>query len=414
MAGSGVRGSSNSSPASHHAAPKILLAKPGLVSAGKFNRGAGGGGPDDDSALRSRLPSIGSLNLLSDSWDFHTDRFLPFLTDNTDFTVVGVIGPPGVGKSTIMNEIYGFDATSPGMLPPFPIQSEETRAMAKHCTVGIEPRISSERIILLDTQPVFSASILSEIMKPDGSSAISVITGESLSAELAYELMNIQLGVLLASICHIILVVSEGVHDAGMWNLISTVDLLKHSIPDPSSVTLCHPQGSGLGPEKEKKDTILEADKEFMASLVFVHTKLRTQDITPRNCIQLKRALGKYFSSSSFMRSEGGDQNALRENICPAMTHSTQNNDLDSALPKLFLIPSKSRDDSPTPQYESYICALWRLRDQVLCMSSPSFSRTVSERDWLKNSAKIWEIIKTSPIVADYYKTLHSSGMFRR
>lgn len=28
--------------------------------------------------------------------------------------MVGVIGPPGVGKSTIMNELYGFDATSPG------------------------------------------------------------------------------------------------------------------------------------------------------------------------------------------------------------------------------------------------------------------------------------------------------------
>lgn len=41
-------------------------------------------------------------------------------------------------------------------------------------------------------QPVFSASILSEIMKPDGSSAISVVNDESLSAELAYELMNIQ------------------------------------------------------------------------------------------------------------------------------------------------------------------------------------------------------------------------------
>jgi protein SMG9 len=39
---------------------------------------------------------------------------LQFLTDNTEFTVVGVIGPPGVGKSTIMNELYGFDATSPG------------------------------------------------------------------------------------------------------------------------------------------------------------------------------------------------------------------------------------------------------------------------------------------------------------
>lgn len=40
--------------------------------------------------------------------------YLQFLTENTDFTVVGVIGPPGVGKSTIMNELYGFDGSSPG------------------------------------------------------------------------------------------------------------------------------------------------------------------------------------------------------------------------------------------------------------------------------------------------------------
>jgi protein SMG9 len=38
------------------------------------------------------------------------------------------------------------------MLPPFATQTEDTRAMARHCTVGIEPRISAERIILLDTQ----------------------------------------------------------------------------------------------------------------------------------------------------------------------------------------------------------------------------------------------------------------------
>lgn len=64
------------------------------------------------------------------------------------------------------------------------------------------------------------------------------------------------------------------------------------------------------------------------------------------------------------MRSKG-NQNAFSENICPAMTESAQNNDLESALPELFLISSGSRDDSPKPQYESYTCALWRLRDQV-------------------------------------------------
>lgn len=48
-------------------------------------------------------------------------------------------------------QIYVFA----GMLPPFAIESEETRASARHCTVGIEPRISNERIILLDTQVSF-------------------------------------------------------------------------------------------------------------------------------------------------------------------------------------------------------------------------------------------------------------------
>ena len=51
---------------------------------------------------------------------------------------------------------------------------------------------------------------------------------------------------------------------------------------------------------------------------------------------------------------------------------------------------------------------------QVLSMKCPSFARTVSERDWLKNVAKIWELVKSSPIIAEYSKTLQSSGMFRR
>jgi len=42
----------------------------------------------------------------------------------------------------------------PGMLPPFATQSDETRAMAKHCTVGVELRVSAERLILLDAQVV--------------------------------------------------------------------------------------------------------------------------------------------------------------------------------------------------------------------------------------------------------------------
>ncbi|KAA8540140.1 hypothetical protein F0562_026832 [Nyssa sinensis] len=338
MAATGGSGSSN---AASNPAPKILLAKPGLVTAGKFIRGSGGTGDEESASLRSRLPSIGSLNLLSDSWEFHTDRILPFLTDNTDFTVVGVIGPPGVGKSTIMNELYGFDGTSPGMLPPFAIQSDETRAMARHCTVGIEPRMSAERIILLDTQ----------------------------------------------------------------------VDLLKHGIPDPSSLTLSHSQSSNLGSEKDNKDKVQEGGEEYMAAPVFVHTKLCDEDLSPHNYGQMRKALEQFFSSSSFIRAKY--QTAAREHRSSAVIHNSPNNNPDAEL-KLFLIPFKYKDDSPRAQYESYISLLWKLRDQVLSMSSPSFARTLSERDWLKNSAKIWELVKNSPIILEYSRTLQSSGMFRR
>ncbi|KAH6766632.1 hypothetical protein C2S52_017615 [Perilla frutescens var. hirtella] len=405
----GGSGGATSNPSS---APKILLAKPGLVAAGKFSRGSGGGGADEDAtALRSRLPSVGSLNLLSDSWDFHIDRFLPFLTDNTEFTVVGVIGPPGVGKSTILNEIYGFDSSSPGMLPPFGVESEETRAMARHSTVGIEPRVSSERIILLDTQPVFSPSVLAEMIRPDGSSTISVISGESLSAELAHEMMSIQLGVLLASICHIVIVVSEGVHDASMWRLMLTVDLLKHGIPDPSSTTLTHPQSSTMSSDKEITNKPLESGDEYMAAPIFVHTRVRDQDNTLRNFQLLKKALAQCFSTSSFVRSEEGEDAAKDVQSSALAFEAHKSSDIDA---KLFLVPSKGGDGSSRPLIESYASSLWKVRDQVLSMTASSFSRTVSERDWLKNSGKIWELIKNSPIIADYCRTLQTSGLYRK
>lgn len=41
-------------------------------------------------------------------------------------------------------------------------------------------------------QPVFSPSVLAEMIRPDGSSTVPVISGEILSAELAHEMMSIQ------------------------------------------------------------------------------------------------------------------------------------------------------------------------------------------------------------------------------
>ncbi|KAK2429579.1 protein SMG9 [Trifolium repens] len=374
-----------SSPSS----PKILLSK-------------------EDSTMqhRHRLSSVASLNLnlLSDSWNFQSDHFLPFLSENTNFTVIGVIGRSGVGKSTIMNELYRFDPSSHGMLPPFAIQSQETRAMAKDCSIGIEPRISSERFILLDTQPVFSDSALVEMMmKLDGSSTIPVMTEESLPAELTQELMDIQLAVFLASICHILLVVTEGVHDDSLWHLMSTVDLLKHDISDPSLLASPVSESSSSGLEKDNE----VPEHEYMATPVFIHTKLQDQELSPKTILQLRKGLLHYFKTSSFVTENTG--NNPNEHVSSAMV---LNSDMDSNTLNLFVIPFKKKEENPRTQHESYISAVRKLQDQILSMKLPSFKRPVSELEWLKSSAKIWEQVRNSSTISEYCKALQDSSMY--
>ncbi|KAL6508221.1 hypothetical protein OROHE_021763 [Orobanche hederae] len=189
-----------------------------------------------------------------------------------------------------------------------------------------------------------------------------------------------------------------------------TVDLLKHGVPDPSSVTLSHPQTSSVNSDKENISKPLDSGDEYIAAPIFVHTRVRDRDITPCHFQNMKKALVHCFSTSSFLRSK--DKYALKDAHSSGVVFEAHN-DSDIDL-KLFLVPSKGKDGDLRPQYESYLSVLWRLRDQVLSMNAPSFSRTVSERDWLKNSAKIWELVKNSPIVADYCKMLQNSGLYRK
>ncbi|TVT98460.1 hypothetical protein EJB05_46745, partial [Eragrostis curvula] len=401
LAGVGDRGSS-----SHHpnppAPPKILLAKPPLPHASSSGAEDDGGGAG---ARARQAPQLGSLSLVSESWEAHTDKFLPYLTENNDFMVIGIIGPPGVGKSTIMNELYGYDGSSPGMLPPFSTQTEEIKLMAKHCTTGIDIRISNERVILLDTQPVYSPSVLIDMMRPDGSSTVPVLNGDPLSAELAHELMGIQLGVFLASVCNIVLVVSEGINDLSMWELMLTVDLLKHNIPDPSSLT------SSASQDKENKNDDQSSSEDYIADLCFVHARLREQEFSPSKLMFLRKILEKHFKSSSFSI---GSSTATDQSSNAPVSSSTKVEDATSSRQDIFVLPLRAHDNSMKFEYGTYPSMLRMLRDQILSRPGRSFSKNLSERDWLRSSAKIWDMVKKSPIISEYSKALQSSGLFRK
>ena len=103
-----------------------------------------------------------------------SENLSEFLSDNPDFFVVGVVGPQGVGKSTLMN------ALANGLIEPrapkdesstnngaglssnfFRVQSFEKQMTGEHCTNGASAWISPKhRIILVDSQATNSPSIL--------------------------------------------------------------------------------------------------------------------------------------------------------------------------------------------------------------------------------------------------------------
>ncbi len=94
------------------------------------------------------------------------DNFNDYLTDNSEFTVVGIFGAQGIGKSTIMTSIAqtlleGSNEAEDETKSFFRVQSFERQMSSEHGTNGVQAWISPKhRIILIDTQPVNSPSCL--------------------------------------------------------------------------------------------------------------------------------------------------------------------------------------------------------------------------------------------------------------
>lgn len=208
-----------------------------------------------------------------------------------------------------------------------------------------------------------------------------------------------------------VLVASEGTHDFNMWKLMQTVDLLKHDIPDPSMLTSGQSQASTTGSEKENKVNQQVTTEEHLAAPVFIHTKLRDQDLSSSNTALLKRALSQYFKSSSF--SDDKFRDVTKEQV-DSDSSDMKTDGSESTGPPLFLLPLRTPGDAQKFLFGSYNAMLGQLRDQLLSMNGCSFAKTVSERDWLRNSAKIWELVKKSPVISEYSKVLQKSGLFRR
>lgn len=140
-----------------------------------------------------------------------------------------------------MSMLYGSKDHS-----AFTLQTKDHQLLSQHCTTGIDISITPERIVLLDTQAIFSPSALMDMMKSE-----PPLPAECTSYEHLHELQCIQLAVFLLSVCHVVLVIQDGsCIDWKLWHFLKTATMLKTRIPDPISL--------GSGPQVREDSHLIQ------------------------------------------------------------------------------------------------------------------------------------------------------------
>eukprot|EP01125_Pyxidicula_operculata_P016986 TRINITY_DN590_c3_g2_i1.p1 TRINITY_DN590_c3_g2~~TRINITY_DN590_c3_g2_i1.p1 ORF type:complete len:657 (-),score=166.19 TRINITY_DN590_c3_g2_i1:44-2014(-) len=471
-----------------------------------------------------------SSKIINENGHFLTENGAKLLSgDNKSYLVVSVIGTQGVGKSTIASLLYG----SSGDESPFSTQSRENQLTGQHCTIGADMAVSRERMIIIDTHPLFSASCLIDMARSNSS-----LPSECVSYEHYHELQCLQLCIFVLSISHVVLVVQDGNYvDWKLWHFLQTAAMLKSRFPDPSSPELTGSaqantaitQRQRLRNQLDKIKSTLDPldlyhpDIEYFPNLVFLFNKAPAEVMTMNGSLSLQSTLDVFFDHYRFKTSidfikpdalenynydesrrykswgdhdkddhhhgakklrilinadhandsnldkfkdnqqgeeEGaGEDDEDDENDDAEYEGEESNSQQSQPRNHHHRLPSEIKNEGKSmhvnfyalpfnydthPQNRiadtdlfltnSYQVNSEYLRNRVLSLLAsptssttsihseydhssqlskiqyPKFEKQLTERDWFRNSSRLWEIVKRSPIIFDYNKVMQSTN----
>ncbi|XP_077525461.1 nonsense-mediated mRNA decay factor SMG9 isoform X1 [Amblyomma americanum] len=315
------------------------------------------------------------------------DNALEYLLDQPDFYVVGIIGMQGAGKSTVMSILAGQYGQS-GMRQLFRPQSRELRELGQHCTTGVDIYVTPERMVLLDTQPVLSASVMDHMIQfekktPGG--------GDFHSLENAHVMQSLQMASFLMAVCHTVIVVQDWFTDPNFLRFVLTAEMLK---PTTSS----HDQSRSSS----------EDVAESFPHLVFVQNKCTPGDFSPENVAAMSRMLDSVFAKSK-LKYKG------LISMDPSVALSKENKHQG---PNLFLLPKRLSEleekrrieGEAVPGYEDggrleQLASMLTL--QVGSMPRQHITHTpLTEKNWFHYSARLWDAMQKSMVFMEYSRLL--------
>ncbi len=300
------------------------------------------------------------------------DSLADYMTDNPDFIVVGVLGTQSVGKSVIMNALVDTEVTTSNKQANddnneskasrmFRVQTFEKQMLSEHCTNGVNAWICPNRIIYLDSQPLFSNSVLDRSTQLE-----KKFTMEFNGSEITADVHSMQLIGLFFSICHVVLVVQEGpLCDLQLIESLKMADLLKPSVIASKSFE-----------EPEKVE-------EYQPEVIFVHNKI--QHLEAHTLQSLREDYDEVF-----------DQEAI---VNFRIRSSLANSD---GGPNLIALPDLEEQDV------KFQDGCKKLKRSVRNIETRPMLNNVkqSEKQWYQHAKKTWEKIKEAKMYLDYSRLL--------
>ncbi|XP_072049164.1 nonsense-mediated mRNA decay factor SMG9-like [Amphiura filiformis] len=326
---------------------------------------------------------------------FHwCDNAMETLQDQSDFLVIGVLGLQGSGKSTVMSLLTGTQANQPHSSYIFKPQNADIQEQAGHQTRGIDFFVTPERIILLDTQPVLSASMLDYLMGHE-----KTLPPEMTSAENYAEIQSLQLAAFLFTVCHAVIVVQDWFVDINLIEFLKRAEMLKPPTPSP-------------GPKHDESS--VEETEDYFPNIVFVQNRANHQDFELQSMQAMQQTLDKLFKDSK-----------LNYKGCASLSHcgimAGINRKLLPLDVNLFLLPTfnshiNSKEDPSTLMsllpscyqgYPSTELLVKSFRNQMYGATRTQLTHaTLTEKNWFHYAARTWEAIKKSSLMSEFNRLL--------
>lgn len=325
-----------------------------------------------------------SVKLVDETFHW-SEAGLEYLVDQSDFLVVGVLGLQGSGKSTVMSVLAGNSLKADKRSFVFKPQSKEILEVCGHQTSGIDMYITKERMILLDCQPIMSASVLDHMIHHD-----KKFSSEFSTAENCVEMQSLQLMTFMMTVCNVVLVVQDWFADVNLLRMLQTAEMLKPSRPIP--------------PQESAHEDL----PEYFPDIVMVLNKAKKEDFNVESYESMEDVINRMFAVSK-----------LKYKGCVSLANTSLFPGIQQRCDKgvnIFLLPdmknTSQKDAILTllPEYTghpSFEILQKTLTNQLLSIPRCLLTHTtLSEKNWFHYAARTWDTVKKSQLLLEYNRLL--------